>query len=138
MKLLNVVILSSALAFGATAFAGSDLTNGAPQGFEQTALGTVAAVKKDARDDQWVTLRGRLVDYLGHDKYEFADSTGSIEVELDDDRDWSYISKGELIELSGKVDKDLLSMKVEAKKIISLEKAPVPGATGAQGFEQAK
>lgn len=137
MKLLNAIILSSALAFGATAFAGHDL-KGAPQGFEQVNLATVAAVKSDASDDQWVTLRGRLVDYLGHDKYEFADESGSIEVELDDDRDWSYISKGELIELTGKVDKDLLSMKVEAKKIVSLEKGPVPSSKGAQGFDMAK
>lgn len=125
MKKIAVLALASVLCLaGSAAMADSWRGHyGAPQGFG-TELNTVEAVKSDARDDQYVTLRGRLIDYLGHDHYEFADETGTIEVELDDDRDWSYISKGEFIELTGQVDKDFFSTTIDAKRIISLENAP--------------
>lgn len=131
MKKLGLLIAASALCVSATAFAGhSDYYNngGVPQGFGNN-LNTVAAVEKDSYDDQVVTLTGRLVNYLGHERYEFADNTGVIEVELDDDRDWSYISKDEPIQLTGKVDRDFLSTTIEAYRIVPLrnmQNAPVP------------
>ena len=66
-------------------------------------------------DDQRVTLNGKLTDYLGHDRYVFADSTGRIEVELDDDRDWSFIRKDQPITIFGKVDRDRHSISIDVK-----------------------
>ena len=136
MKKLAVLALTTVFCFaGSAAMADGWYGNGggAPQGFGAD-LNTIQAVKSNARDDQYVTLRGRLVDYLGHDHYEFADNTGTIEVELDDDYDWSFISKGELIEISGQVDKDFFSTSIDVKRAISLEQGPAAQAPrGPQG-----
>ena len=43
-------------------------------------------------------------------------SGDTIEVELDNDRNWSYLKKDELIDLIGRVDKDMFSIKIEVKK----------------------
>lgn len=141
MKKLSVLALTTVFCLaGSAAMADDwyrDYNGGAPQGFGAN-LNTVQAVKSDARDDQYVTLRGRLVDYLGHDHYEFADNTGTIEVELDDDYNWSYISKGELIEITGKVDKEFFSTTIDVKRAVSLEKGPAAqpqGPRGPQGMQ---
>lgn len=134
MKKLAVLAVTSVFCLaGSAAFADGWYGNGgAPQGFTAN-LNTIQAVKSDARDDQYVTLRGRLVDYLGHDHYEFADNTGTIEVELDDDYDWSFISKGELIEISGQVDKDFFSTSIDVKRAVSLEQGPAAQPQAPQG-----
>ena len=81
IKKLSALVLASALAASTAVFAAPP---GAPGGFENQGgygyndyyggprgfgneLNTVAAVKKNASDDQHVTLTGRLVNYLGHD-----------------------------------------------------------------------
>ncbi|MBU3826667.1 MAG: NirD/YgiW/YdeI family stress tolerance protein [Candidatus Anaerobiospirillum merdipullorum] len=90
---------------------------GGPQGFNNQAPNTVSGVLSDAHDDQVVTLQGRLTNFLGDDRYEFTDAAGDrIEVELDDDKNWSNISKDQLINIVGKVDKDLLSTTIEVKQ----------------------
>lgn len=109
-----------------------------PQGFQNQAPSTVAGVLQNAYDDQIVTLQGRLTAYLGHDRYTFQDNTGSIEVELDDDRNWSYISKDEYIQIVGKVDKDFWSTTLDVKRAVSLEKgganAPARQPNAVPGF----
>ena len=116
MKLLNALLVTAALGVSAAAFAGHGPHPSGPQGFDNPNVGTVAAVSKNAYDDQWVTLRGRLTNYLGHERYEFTDATGSIEVELDDDRNWSHICKDQLITIYAKVDRDLNSVELEVKE----------------------
>lgn len=136
MKLLNALLVTAALGVSAAAFAGHGPHPSGPQGFDNPNVGTVAAVSKNAYDDQWVTLRGCLTNYLGHERYEFTDATGSIEVELDDDRDWSFVSKGQLIDIVGKVDKDFLSTTIEVKNIVPIERggAQAPAPRGPQGM----
>ena len=88
-----------------------------PAGFDNQAPNTVKGVLESAYDDQVVTLKGRLTNYLGDDRYEFTDVNGDrIEVELDDDHDWSNIAKDQLIEIVGEVDKDLMSTSLEVKR----------------------
>lgn len=96
--------------------AGFDNVPGGPQGFSAPATpNSVRDVINQAYDDQRVTLNGKLTDYLGHDRYVFADSTGRIEVELDDDRDWSFIRKDQPITIFGKVDRDRHSISIDVK-----------------------
>lgn len=137
MKKLGVFVVASTLLASAAVFAapggpqgfdGADgfAYSGAPRGFDNGA-NTVAGVKKNGLDDQFVTLTGRLINYLGHERYEFADNTGTIEVELDDDYNWSQIAKGELIQIQGKVDRDFLSTTVEvyrARPVSQVSPAP--------------
>lgn len=107
---------TAAFAAGPGGFGPSSAGAGAPQGFaQQAAPNTVQSVINNGYDDQRVFLTGKLTNYLGHDRYEFTDNTGSIEVELDDDRDWSFIRKGELITIFGKIDRDYHSINIDVK-----------------------
>lgn len=101
-----------------------NFTQSGPRGFSNenvSNISTVAGVFNNAYDGHFVTLQGRLTEYLGHERYMFSDATGSIEVELDDDHDWSYLSKDELIKIVGIVDSGLFSTKIEVKQAFSLE-----------------
>lgn len=117
-KIATLVTAAALTAVSSFAFAGQGL---GPSGFNNNPS-TVAEVLKNAYDDQVVVLQGRLTKYLGHDRYEFTDlQGGTIEVELDDDRNWSFISKDELIEIQGKFDDDFLDKKIDVKNAYSLE-----------------
>lgn len=67
---------------------------------------TVAAALK-AWDDTMVTLKGNITRQVGHEKYEFKDSTGSMIVEIDDDK-WYGLSVGpnDTVEIYGEVDSE--------------------------------
>ena len=125
MKKLALLAAVAALTSTAVLAAPQGFNNapvpGGPQGFNNTAPNTVEGVKSSAYDDQIVTLQGRLTNYLGKDHYEFTDDTGTIEVELDDDYDWSRIAKDQLIQIVGEVDKDLLSISIDVERAIPVQ-----------------
>ncbi len=129
MKKLAVLVSAAVLAVASTAAlaapqgfnSSTPAVSGGPQGFANQAPNTVAGVKSSAYDDQVVTLQGRLTNYLGKDRYEFTDMQGgTIEVELDDDYNWSNIAKDQPIEIVGEVDKDLLSTSIDVKRATPL------------------
>lgn len=104
----------AALAAGPTGF-GTQERPGAPQGFTLQKMNSIAQLKKEAHDDQLVTLQGRFTKQLSKDKFEFTDAKGdTIVVELDDDQNWSQVHKDALMEIVAEVDKDLMSMELEA------------------------
>lgn len=104
----------AALAAGPTGF-GAQERPGAPQGFTLQKMNSIAQLKKEAHDDQLVTLQGRFTKQLSKDKFEFTDAKAdTIVVELDDDQNWSQIHKDALMEIVAEVDKDLMSMELEA------------------------
>ena len=123
--LIAASVLSAGVALAAPAGFGGNApasAPGAPAGFEGNRIDSVAAVKDRAHDDQKVTLRGRLTNYLGKDMYEFTDEAGdTIEVELDDDRNWSNIAKDQLIDIYGEVDKDLMSINIDVKRAVPVQ-----------------
>lgn len=93
-----------------------------PQGFDQAAPLTVGEVMDQARDNQLVVMQGRLTGYLGWDRYEFTDAQGrTIEVELDDDYDWSHIRRDQLINITGKVDRKLTHTLIHVKNALAAE-----------------
>ena len=93
-----------------------------PQGFEVHSPVTVKWVKESAKDDDFVTLRGRFVAFLRDDKYEFVDETGSkIVAELDKDWDWSHVHRGDLYEIYAEVEKNWSRVKLEIHKATRLE-----------------
>lgn len=95
---------------------------------------TVREIRARGYDDQNVVLIGRLTAYYGKDKYEFTDLNGDIiEVELDDDHDWSHIAKDQLIVIEGEVERDFFSVSIEVERAYaapqgqgSLPPAPLP------------
>lgn len=78
-------------------------------GFEGPGLkvSSVAEALKLA-DETPVVLEGSIVKSLGHEKYLFKDSSGSVVIEIDND-DWNGITvKPEnIIEIKGEVDKEI-------------------------------
>lgn len=99
-----------------------------PRGFESQ-YHTIASIQSHGRDDEIVVLRGRLTNYLYKDSYEFTDENGAtIEVELDDDVDWSYVHKDQLIEIMGEVERNMFKIKIEAKNYRILETSAVARA----------
>ena len=118
MKKIVLTVIPACLLASAVAFAGPSgfdrTAPQGPQGFNNAAPNTVAGVLSNGHDDQIVTLEGRLTNYLGHDRYEFTDNAGDrIEVELDDDRNWSHIGKDMPIRITGEIDNDLLSTSLD-------------------------
>ncbi|WP_281710238.1 NirD/YgiW/YdeI family stress tolerance protein [Anaerobiospirillum succiniciproducens] len=92
-----------------------------PTGFDLY-LTSVHQVQTGASDEAEVLIKGRLTGYLYDNNYEFTDLIGqSIEVELDDDVDWSYVHKDQLIEIYGEVDRNMFKVKIEAKHYRILE-----------------
>ena len=86
----------------------------APQGFNNAQAKTVAEILDNAKDHDVVVVQGRLTAHIHGDNYEFTDKNNDkIEVELDDDKDWSFISKDQNIEIVAEVDKDLLHIELE-------------------------
>lgn len=93
-----------------------------PQGFEVHNPVTVKWVKESAKDDDFVTLRGRFVAFLRGDKYEFVDEDGvKIVAELDKDWDWSHVRRGDLYEIYAEVEKNWSRVKLEVHKATPLK-----------------
>lgn len=87
-----------------------------PRGFDSYTINSIEAIKRYGRDHERVMLRGRLTKYYGKGMYEFTDLNGdTIEVDLDDDQDWSFISKDQLIDVIGKLDVDMFSIELHVK-----------------------
>ena len=76
---------------------------------------------KTLKDDAPVTLRGQLERHLGGDHYLFRDSTGTIQVEIDQRR-WNgqSVSPQDTVEISGEVDKDWSSSTIDVKRLHKL------------------
>ena len=66
---------------------------------------TVAEVLK-MNNNAYVMVQGNIVKRLSNDKYSFKDSTGTITVEIDDDK-WGGVTAGtqDKLELVGEVEK---------------------------------
>lgn len=66
---------------------------------------TVEAIKADAKDDMKATIEGRIVRKLADEEYLFADDTGEIRVEIDDDDFPAQpVSETTRVRLQGEVD----------------------------------
>lgn len=105
-----------------------DWFNGQPRGFGNQ-LNSIVEIQNKGQDKDRVVLQGRLTNYLGKDNYEFTDLKGDrIEVELDDDVDWSQVHRNQLISIMGKVDKNMFTVKVEAKQYRILPENNAPAS----------
>lgn len=85
---------------------------------ENIVVETVADAK-NMDDDTIVVLQGQIVKALGDDKYQFTDETGEIILDIDeDDFDGVTVTEGEIIEITGEVDKEMMKpTEIDVKKI---------------------
>lgn len=73
------------------------------------AVTTISEVLNTAKDEQLVTLEGRITKKIGHEKYQFADQTGTIVAELDDKVfAGRRVTPQNLLRVEAEVDKDLM------------------------------
>lgn len=84
----------------------------------------VKALMASGKDDTQVSLQGRIIRHMGGEKYRFADSTGEIDLEIDNEL-WpanSPIDDKSEVRVTGEYDKDLVSKpKVEVERIEKLK-----------------
>lgn len=83
-------------------------------------LMTAKDLLANGKDDQYVRLQGKLVSHKGGEDYEFADASGKMTVEIDDDRfpQGVKIDQNTMVELSGEFDKNLIGdSKLEVNQI---------------------
>ncbi len=101
---------------------------------------TAKQILADSKEDDIVRIKGRLTKYLGDEKFELTDKNNdTIIVELDDDRNWSYIEKDMPLEVIAKVDDEKVTkiLEVRCAKPDFGEKGPrPPRANGPRGFDQ--
>jgi uncharacterized protein (TIGR00156 family) len=85
---------------------------------------TVADLLAHGKDDQYLTLRGRITQYLGDEDYLFVDPTGSIRLEIDHDkfpRD-KQVGADTMIEITGEYEKKMIGhskVEVNSMRIIA-------------------
>ncbi len=84
---------------------------------------TVADAKNKS-DETMIILQGQIAKALGDEKYMFTDKTGEIIIEIDnDDFNGVTVTEGEMIEISGEIDKDMMKpAKVDVQTIKKLNK----------------
>lgn len=104
MKKTLLLSCLSVLAFSSLAIA--QYKSGGYTGAADTANLTTVKQIESLPGDSYVTMQGKIISKIGHEKYMFQDETGTIKIEIDDD-DWNGISVGpeNTIQIQGEVDK---------------------------------
>jgi uncharacterized protein (TIGR00156 family) len=99
----------------------------APSGYagpSNVPLMTAKDLLAKGKDDQHVRLQGKLVSHKGGDKYEFADASGRMTVEIDDEHfpQGVKVDQNTTVELVGEFDKELVgesTLDVDHLKVVS-------------------
>ena len=125
-KLLFVLtgwLAVSAAVYSQEGFTGPDGPAGGytgPGSLAQLTPVTVNEAKK-LRNKTPVALRGKIVQAVRKEKYEFRDDTGTIMVEIDREV-WRGISVDEntTVEIRGRVDREAFRVIIDVKSILAL------------------
>lgn len=128
-KLFAVSLIALGVVSGACCvyaqFIGATEQNSLPKGGYQDAVAIISTVRdaKEMNDDAYITLRGYIEKRIKSDKYLFRDSTGTVEIEIDDD-DWHGVTVGpqDLVEITGEVDAGWISIEIDVKRIRKVQK----------------
>jgi uncharacterized protein (TIGR00156 family) len=131
-RLLQLSFVTALLAGSAFAVAqpggyAGPSTNAAPAGYSGPStvpLMTAKDLLAKGKDDQYVKLKGKLVNHKGGEEYEFADQSGKMTVEIDAKRfpDGAKIDQNTLVELTGEFDKETFgesTLDVKQIKVVS-------------------
>ncbi|WP_413465751.1 YgiW/YdeI family stress tolerance OB fold protein [Proteus sp. FME41] len=126
MKKILVLLIGSTLAFASQAnttqqggFQGSIQTPTEQGGFKGPSISeTTVAKAKDLSDDTWVILTGKITKKIGDELYVFEDSTGGINVDIDNKR-WrgQTVTPDNTVRIEGKVDKEWTNTEIDVKQI---------------------
>lgn len=75
------------------------------------------------KDDSFVVIQGNIVKRITNDKYMFKDSTGTITVEIDDEK-WTGISANtkDKLELAGEIERKFNTVELDVDTIRKINK----------------
>ncbi len=84
----------------------------------------VKSILANPLDDQWVSLKGNILEKIGREEYTFTDDTGQIRLDIDD----RYFPSGAAItpkttvQISGNVDIEVnRTVEIDVKKILIMD-----------------
>ncbi|BDH44974.1 TIGR00156 family protein [Salmonella enterica subsp. enterica serovar Choleraesuis] len=79
---------------------------------------TTVQQAKTLPDDSKITLEGQIVRKIDNEHYEFRDTSGSLTVEIDNDK-WQglTVTPKDTVRLEGEVDKDHNKVEIDVKRI---------------------
>lgn len=79
---------------------------------------TSVSQAKKQWDDAWVVLEGNIIRQVGHELYEFRDSSGTVYVDIDN-KYWmgQTASPADKIHIKGEVDRGWDGIKIDVKNI---------------------
>lgn len=111
LSFVTALLAGSAVAVAQSGGYAGPSTNAAPAGYSGPStvqLMTAKDLLAKGKDDQYVKLKGKLVNHKGGEEYEFADQSGKMTVEIDAKRfpDGAKIDQNTLVELTGEFDKE--------------------------------
>lgn len=130
MKKILVLLIGSTLAFASQAnsnqqnsggfvAAQSAITTTEQGGFKGPSISeTTVAKAKTLSDDTWVILTGKITKKIGDELYVFEDTTGAINVEIDQKR-WrgQTVTPENTVKIEGKIDKEWTSTEIDVKQL---------------------
>lgn len=85
--------------------------------FNISAMAHTVSQAKHMRDNQDVTLTGKIVKYLGDENYLFKDNTGQIVIEVDDDDDERLRHYTGTVMLVGEIDRNDSRVKIDVDSV---------------------
>lgn len=90
------------------------------QGFNGAGTSNFHSVRQalDSRDDSHVTLKGKITEAIGGERYSFQDETGDIVIEIEHD-EWHglNVTPDTTLVISGEIDREWASVKVDVGHI---------------------
>ncbi|MGN7438605.1 MAG: YgiW/YdeI family stress tolerance OB fold protein [Alcanivorax sp.] len=69
---------------------------------------TVSEVLANGKDDQYVRLIGTITKQVSEEKYTFADETGEIRVEIDNEVFKTPVDENTKVEIRGEIENDFM------------------------------
>ena len=125
LSCLTALLAGSAFAQN-TGYTGPSTTTPAPAyaGPSSVPVMTAKDLLAKGKDDQYVTLKGKITSHKGDENYEFTDQSGKITVEISPKRfpAGQTIDHNTLVELTGEFDKEMFgesTLDVKQIKIVA-------------------
>ena len=109
LKKIKILVLFIGLCFANTTFAKDKCDYKAMGGGYIAGEGDIISVKdaQAMKDDDIVTLQGKIEKRIKKNKYQFADSSGNMIVKIDK-KVWQgqSVNSSDVVQLTGEIDKD--------------------------------
>lgn len=119
MKIQHIAVAAIALS-ACTAHANYQTQATKAPAVMPAAQNSTIAQTKTFRDDTKVVVQGKLTRYVGDEKFELQDGTGSIIVEIDDDYYYQNNPQslvGKTVIIHGDIDRDDYHIEIDTKHL---------------------